>query len=234
LRHRRGRVEERGWKRSLWVRAEGDGAAVNPTLSASLRKAADGSLSRLTRCVTRLHDPRPRPAAVLSDSARDRLSRLSDKQREVLEHLILYKSDKEIARDLGISLKTVEQRMAAARGKLGTGDRNETARVYAALRPELQDGGFPLYRDPLLASPAPAGDEAAGAAATASFTLHDAAYGLAAPWERQASPHVLPEVFHGRSATAARLIAIAACAIALLMMALLAIAIGEGLTDLLG
>ena len=172
---------------------------------------------------------------MLSDAARDGLGRLSDKQREVLEHLILYKSDKEIARDLGISLKTVEQRMAAARHKLGTGDRNETARVYAALRPELaHNGGFPLYRDPLLAAAPPVADEAAGAAAAASFTLHDAAYGLTAPWESRPSPHILPEVFHGRSATAARLGAIAACAIALLMMAVLAIAIGEGLTDLLG
>lgn len=172
---------------------------------------------------------------MLSDSARDGLGRLSEKQRQVLEHLILYKSDKEIARDLGISLKTVEQRMAAARSKLGTGDRNETARIYAALRPELQqEGGYPLYREPPLAGPPPIADEAPGAAATASFSLHDAAYGLVAPWERQASSHILPEVFHGRSATAARLIAIAACAIALLMMALLAIAIGEGLTDLLG
>jgi DNA-binding CsgD family transcriptional regulator len=171
---------------------------------------------------------------MLSDAARDGLGRLSDKQREVLEHLILYKSDKEIARDLGISLKTVEQRMAAARSKLGTGDRNETARIYAALRATLpDDGGFPLYRAPPLAAPRPIADEAAGAAA-ASFTLHDAAFGLVAPWEVGSSPRILPEVFHGRSATAARLGAIAACAIALLMMAVLAIAIGEGLTDLLG
>lgn len=172
---------------------------------------------------------------MLNDRARLGLQKLSDKQREVLEHLILYKSDKEIARDLGISLKTVEQRMAAARHKLGTGDRNETARVYAALRPELPEhGGFPLYRDPPLAAPRPVGDDAPGFAPAATFTLHDAAYGIAAPWETRSSPRVLPEVFHGRSATGARLIAIAACAIALLMMALLAIAIGEGLTDLLG
>ena len=62
--------------------------------------------------------------SMLNDRARLGLEKLSDKQREVLEHLILYKSDKEIARDLAISLKTVEQRMAAARHKLGTCDRN--------------------------------------------------------------------------------------------------------------
>lgn len=169
--------------------------------------------------------------SMLNDRARLGLEKLSDKQREVLEHLILYKSDKEIARDLGISLKTVEQRMAAARQKLGTGDRNETARVYAALR---EDGGFPLYRDPPLAAPRSVGDDAPGFAPAAAFTLQDAAFGITAQWETRPSPRVLPEVFHGRSATGARLIAIAACAIALLMMALLAIAIGEGLTDLLG
>jgi len=166
---------------------------------------------------------------MLSAQARDGLARLSDKQREVLDHLILFKSDKEIARDLGVSIKTVEQRMSAVRHKLGTGDRNETARIHAAL---LQDGGSPLYRKPPLAAPLPFADEGPGSAAAATLTLHDAGFGIAAPWDTVGPPQVLPEVFHGRSATAVRLTAIAACALALLMMVLLAI--GEGLTDLLG
>jgi hypothetical protein len=149
----------------------------------------------------------------------------------VLEHLILYKSDKEIARDLGISLKTVEQRMAGARQKMGTTDRNETARIYAALR---EDGGNPLYRLPPLPSAAGHANQASEIASQAAFTLHDAGFAITPPWEMAPQPRVLPEVFHGRSATAVRLAAIGFCTIALLMMALLAIAIGEGLTDLFG
>lgn len=159
------------------------------------------------------------------------IERLTDKQREVLDHLILYKSDKEIARDLGISLKTVEQRMAGARQKLGTTDRNETARLYAALR---EDRGFPLYRPSPLPPAADPANQAAEIAPEAAFTLHDAGFAMTPPWEMAPRPRVLPEVFHGRSATAVRLAVIGACTIALLMMALLAIAIGEGLTDLFG
>lgn len=164
-------------------------------------------------------------------TARDGYERLTDKQREVLDHLILYKSDKEIARDLGISIKTVEQRMAGARQKLGTFDRNETARLYAVLR---EDGGFPLYRVPPLASLADAANQASGIAPEATFTLNDAGFAITAPWEHMPPPRVLPEVFHGRSATAVRLAAIGACTLGLLMMATLAIAIGKGLTELFG
>lgn len=171
------------------------------------------------------------PRGLREPGAREGLARLTDKQREVLDHLILYKSDKEIARDLAISLKTVEQRMAGARQKLGTADRNETARIYAALR---DSGGNPLYRVPPLASPTGDATQAAEAAPQAAFTLHDAGFAIDAPWERMSPPGVLPEVFHGRSATAVRLAAIGACAIALMAMAVLAIAIGEGLTDLIG
>lgn len=166
-----------------------------------------------------------------ADAVRDGFDRLTDKQREVLEHLILYKSDKEIARDLGISLKTVEQRMAGARQKLGTVDRNETARLFAALR---DDGGFPLYRVPPLATSGASSHPDAGRPEEAAFTLNDAGFAITPPWDGTPQPTVLPEVFHGRSATAVRLAAIGACTLALMMMAVLAIAIGEGLTDLFG
>ncbi len=61
------------------------------------------------------------------------LSMLSDKQREVLDLVLEHKSSKEIARTLQISPYTVDQRVAAARQKLGVSTRGELARIYSRL-----------------------------------------------------------------------------------------------------
>lgn len=69
---------------------------------------------------------------------------LSAKQREVLDLLLEHKSNKEIARLLGISPSAVDQRLAAARLRLGTSRRGDTARAYASLRSTCAKytGGF--------------------------------------------------------------------------------------------
>ena len=59
-------------------------------------------------------------------------SSLSDKQREVLELVVARNSSKEIARKLGISKHTVDQRIALARQKLGAATRNELVTLYLA------------------------------------------------------------------------------------------------------
>ena len=56
---------------------------------------------------------------------------LTEKQTEVLELLVQHNTTKQIARQLGISPSTVDQRILAVRDKWGTIDRNETARYYA-------------------------------------------------------------------------------------------------------
>lgn len=58
---------------------------------------------------------------------------LTDKQCEVLDLLLEHKSNKEIARILGISPSAVDQRLAGARLRLGTHRRGDTARAYASL-----------------------------------------------------------------------------------------------------
>jgi len=62
---------------------------------------------------------------------------LSDKQREVLDLVVARKSSKEIARILGISKPTVDQRIMGARTKFGASSRNELVTRYLA--------GAPLY-----------------------------------------------------------------------------------------
>jgi len=71
-----------------------------------------------------------------TSTADDRLrwSRLTGKQRACLDLVLVHKTSKQIARDLGISKYTVDQRITAARQILGANDRADTAIRYARLR----------------------------------------------------------------------------------------------------
>ena len=60
------------------------------------------------------------------------ITSLSDKQREVLDLVVARKSSKEIARILGISKHTVDQRITLARQKYGAANRNELVSQYLA------------------------------------------------------------------------------------------------------
>lgn len=73
------------------------------------------------------------------DGLRRRLDGLTDKQREVLNLLVQHKTSKEIARILGISPYTVDQRIAAARRKLNARSRNELAATYQSATSDLSD-----------------------------------------------------------------------------------------------
>ena len=61
------------------------------------------------------------------------LAGLTAKQREVLDLLIEHKTSKEIARQLGISPHTVDQRIQFAKEKLGASSRSEVAQLYRRL-----------------------------------------------------------------------------------------------------
>src|SRR6478735_6887454 len=66
--------------------------------------------------------------------AAQRFGGLTDKQRKVLDLLIEHKTSKEIARSLGISPHTVDQRIQFAKDKLGAATRGELALAYRRLR----------------------------------------------------------------------------------------------------
>lgn len=61
------------------------------------------------------------------------LNSLTEKQREVLDRLIQHKTSKEIARELGISPHTVDQRIQFSKKKLNVGSRREAAERYREL-----------------------------------------------------------------------------------------------------
>ena len=67
-------------------------------------------------------------------SAEKLLALLTDRQTAVMELAAEHKSNKLIARELGISPSTVEQRMGYVRDKLETSDRNSTIRRFVELR----------------------------------------------------------------------------------------------------
>ena len=66
--------------------------------------------------------------------ARQRLASLTNRQVAVLDLLVMHKTSKQIARELGISVHTVDQRIKAARQKLGANDRATLARTYTKLK----------------------------------------------------------------------------------------------------
>lgn len=76
------------------------------------------------------------------DNADANLQRLSAKEREVLDQLVLHKPLKLIAHDLGVTLSAIDQRLKSARIKLGASDRNEAARIYATLLAASRDQAF--------------------------------------------------------------------------------------------
>ena len=66
--------------------------------------------------------------------AEELLDSLTDAQVDVLDRILMHKTSKEIARELGIAPNTVDQRLKSAWRKLGTNDRASTARRYALLK----------------------------------------------------------------------------------------------------
>ena len=147
------------------------------------------------------------------------LASLTLKQREVLDLLLAHKTSKEIARDLGISPHTVDQRIQFAKAKLGVDSRGEVAVAYRHLLQRIADldgeASDPLaYEETRIAAPAPPADTglANGAADNASPTPPSGAEG--------GDYRVAPEMFEGRHGTVMRLVAIALLAILLLITAL--------------
>lgn len=66
-----------------------------------------------------------------NDIERTKVARLTEKQRQCLQLVVMRKSSKEIARELGISKPTVDQRIANARQILGARNRDEAAIMFA-------------------------------------------------------------------------------------------------------
>jgi DNA-binding CsgD family transcriptional regulator len=153
------------------------------------------------------------------------LAELTNKQRQVLDLLIRHKTSKEIARELGISPHTVDQRIQFAREKLGVRTRSEAAVAYRRLIEICEPA---TYEDSGIAVAAPEGDEAAQAGVSTREPSSRARMttGLDHPASR--------ELFEGRHGTLFRLGAIVAIAVLLVLLVLAALATFSQLSQLMG
>jgi DNA-binding CsgD family transcriptional regulator len=76
----------------------------------------------------------------------DRLASLTQKQRDVLDLLVEFKTSKEISRILNISPHTVDQRVEAAKAKLSAASRAELALMYRELLELTGSSDMPSIR----------------------------------------------------------------------------------------
>lgn len=138
---------------------------------------------------------------------------LTEKQAEALELVCQHHQTKEIARILGISPRSVDQRLDGARLKLGAATRVEAARLFAASRDIPQwCPGEPITvsnRGAVEPEKEPPRDE---------LRFEDAGTFIdRAPWDRPA-PWRIPELRPRDMGTVARLATMAALAVFLVLL----------------
>lgn len=160
------------------------------------------------------------------------LATLTEKQREVLDLVLQHQSSKEIARALQISPYTVDQRIAAARHKLGAASRGEMARTYAQLR-ELC--GETVYEFPYVASldlqPQSNGQDLTQ---DPVYTLSDVALiNIPAPWRPRPYSRTGLEALDTRFGIFGRIMAIFGLAAAISLMFLAMVSIAQTLSKML-
>ena len=169
--------------------------------------------------------------AVDDDGAAGGLAGLTDKQREVLDLLIEHKTSKEIARLLGISPHTVDQRVFFAKEKLGAVSRNEAAATYRRL---IAVSGRMTYQESHIAEVSSTSERGPGLFVGQALALGRAE----APQPESSSPpeldfRVVPEWFDGRYGTLVRLGAITVMALCLVIVVLGGLAIFSTLSELM-
>lgn len=163
--------------------------------------------------------------------AGERLERLSAKEREVLDHILEHKPLKVIAHDLGITLSAVDQRLKAARVKLGAADRNEAARTYSSLLATCIKStcGFEAVGD----TPEPSVGPVPEPVSRSVFEFKDSATIIVpAPWDggRQGA---VPEVLDEKFGRLWRVAAIPVFAILIAVLALALISMSQSLSTIL-
>jgi DNA-binding CsgD family transcriptional regulator len=162
----------------------------------------------------------------------DWLNKLTAKEREVLDQILLHKPLKLIAHDLGITLSAVDQRLKSARAKLGARDRNEAARIYAALLATCREStyGFEAMAAALDAHVFPPTEPPLRSA----FMFEDSASFQVVPSDCEVGPsRAVPEVLDEKFGRLWRVVVIPLFAIIIAVLALALIAMANSLGELL-
>ena len=165
------------------------------------------------------------------DYSQESLDDLTPKQRETLDLLLEHKTSKEIARALGISPHTVDQRIDFAKRKLDVQSRGDLAQRYR----ELVSIYEPMtYEDSRMVRAAiPMEDE--GQDEASDYVLQ-----FPPEWtEKRSAPEkdepyrIVPEIFDGPHGTWVRIGVILALAFAMMLLILGGLAIFSQLSDML-
>lgn len=166
------------------------------------------------------------------DDARFRLSRLSEKERQLLDRMLEHKSLKVIAHDLGVTPSAVDQRLKSARIKLGAADRNDAARRYSGLLASCREStsGFPQLGTEGESKVI----ERSEPPSASTFTFHDSAtFQVAPPWLERHHGSAVPEFLDEKIGRLWRVFAIPVFAVTIAMLALALMAMAKALSELL-
>lgn len=166
------------------------------------------------------------------DIEQAKVERLTDKQRDCMRLVVMRKSSKEIARELGIAKPTVDQRVANARQILGARNRDEAAIIFARGSGEYDRVIYDSARVPLVQFPAEC--SAPEARQEIGLRLEEAAIPFSGITEHLPISPVhfgwSPSVEIG---TTGRLLIIVGLTVGILSMVLIGLAVAESLKGLM-
>lgn len=172
----------------------------------------------------------------LTDDQRATLDKVTPKQREVLRLALVRKSSKEIARELGIAARSVDQRLDAARITLGASTRFEAARKFY----DLLCASERLTSDPFMLGEGGA-DRPVGSGEQSLYVFGDALQFSAHPvWEPSANTipatwrRFVPGLPSAESGSGDRIMWIMIGAISILALVLIGLAVVESLRRVIG
>lgn len=160
------------------------------------------------------------------------LARLTPREREILDHVLLHKPLKAIAFELGVTEGSVNQRLKSARTKLGANSRHEVAQIYSALLGGCRksERSFQMmatkHDDSLVEVPEPP--------KASMFRLEDSGVYLVPPhWSKRGSQERIPEVLDEKFGRLWRIAAIPAFALVVALILFVMVAMSQSLGTIL-
>jgi DNA-binding CsgD family transcriptional regulator len=173
----------------------------------------------------------------------DRLASLTQKQRDVLDLLVEFKTSKEISRILSISPHTVDQRVDASKAKLGAASRAELALLYRELLEQSGAQEVPGLQRAISERLTYESSDIALSETSRHFPSrvgpafvppHDPEPGNSVVPDNDDEVRVVPELFDGRWGTLARLVTILAITVLICVAFLGGLAIFVQVSHLVG
>lgn len=160
------------------------------------------------------------------------LQALTGKQRQALALVAEGRTNKEIARELGISVSAAVQRIEAIRTRFQGASKAELGRIY---REHLGSPSCNEFTGNSFQVPPPSHlppsldwDEA-----NSNLTMADLTFEAIPPWSAGREKRLVPEMLDGKNAAAYRWIVAVGLAIGMAVLSLVLLAVAEALSDML-